>query len=139
MSFISTTRLAIVALLLALGATGCQTDEPDDASRPSWMEGTWTGRLAWEHDTTSHRLHLNLDDERFVYPALDCRGTLKVDSTTARFTRVRFVAAHDSLRCGEVSGGIAELHTLDDPGSLHLQYWPRNDTKLYLTQLRPRE
>jgi hypothetical protein len=103
------------------------------------MTGTWTGRLAWEHDTTSYRIRLDLNDKHFVYPTLDCRGTLQVDSTHARLVRMRFIAAHDSLQCGEVSGGIGELHKIDAPDTLHLQYWPRESTKLYLAQLRSEE
>jgi hypothetical protein len=100
------------------------------------MAGTWHGRLAYEHDTTSHRLRLDLSTDRFAYPASNCTGTLAVDSTGAQFARMRLVAAHDSLRCGEVAGGIAELRRLDDAEGLHLQYWPRDTIKLYLAQLR---
>ena len=129
---------SLLALVLLVGATlGCQSDSSPEPDRPAWMEGTWSGRLAYEHDTTSHRLRLDLNADRFVYPALGCRGTLAVDSAAARVVRMRLVAAHDSLRCGEVAGGIAELHRLDDTEGLHLQYWPRDTVKLYLAQLRP--
>jgi hypothetical protein len=123
--------------LLAGTTVGCQSDPPTDPDRPAWMEGTWSGRLAWEHDTTSHRLRLDLSAGRFVYPALGCRGTLAVDSAAARVVRMRLVPAHDSMRCGAVAGGVGELHRLDDTETLHLQYWPRDTIKLYLAQLRP--
>jgi len=115
---------------------GCQSDSSPDADRPAWMEGTWHGRLAYERDTTSHRLRLDLNADRFVYPALGCRGTLAVDSTSNQVVRMRLVAAADSGRCDEVAGGVAELHRLDGAETLHLQYWPRDTIKLYLAQLR---
>ena len=130
-------RSLLLVCLLAGAAAGCQSDDAPDRDRPAWMEGTWSGRLAWEHDTTSHRLRLDLSADRFVYPALGCRGTLAVDSTTHRFVRMRLVAAADARRCGEVAGGIAELHRLEGAEGLHLQYWPRDTAKLYLAQLRP--
>ena len=131
-------RCLLLVVLLVGATVGCQSDSSPDADRPAWMEGVWSGRLAYEHDTTSHRLRLDLDAERFTYPASGCAGTLAVDSVAARVVRMRLVAAHDSLRCGAVAGGIAELHRLDDTEGLHLQYWPRDTVKLYLAQLRRR-
>jgi len=115
---------------------GCQSDSSPASNRPAWMEGTWTGRLAFEHDTASHRLRLDLDAERFTYPAANCAGTVAVDSTGAGFVRMRLVPEHDSLRCGDVAGGTAELRRLDDTEGLYLQYWPPDTVKLYLAQLR---
>jgi hypothetical protein len=131
-------RSLLALVLLGGAAVGCASDDTSDRARPAWADGSWTGRLAWEHDTTSHRLRLDLSADRFAYPALGCRGTLAVDSTSDRVVRMRLVAAADSGRCGEVAGGIAELHRLDGAETLHLQYWPRDAVKLYLAQLRPR-
>jgi len=131
-----TLRLALLLLLVGTGGA-CQPDRSPEPPRPDWMTGHWTGRLAWEHDTTSHRLRLDLDAERFVYPARGCRGALAVDSTSDRLVRMQFVAAADAERCGEVAGGVAELHRLEDAEGLHLQYWPRDAVKLYLARLRP--
>jgi len=130
-------RRLLVLLLLTGAAVGCTSDDAPDRTRPAWAEGPWSGRLSWEHDTTSHRLRLDLSADRFVYPALGCRGRLAVDSTSDRFVRMRLVAAADSGRCGEVAGGIAELHRLEGAEGLHLQYWPSDTAKLYLAQLRP--
>jgi len=129
-------RCLLLVVLLVGTTVGCQSDSSSDPDRPAWMEGVWSGRLAYEHDTTSHRLRLDLDAERFTYPASNCAGTLSVDSTGAQFVRMRLVAGPDSLHCGDVVGGIAELRRLDDVEGLHLQYWPRGTVNLYLAQLR---
>ena len=130
-------RIIISLLVLGTVSAGCQSEESAHIERPSWMEGTWTGRLSWEHDTTSYQLRLDLDGNRFAYPTLGCTGDVRIDSIGQNFARVELVAGADSLPCGEVGRGTAELRQLDEAGGLHLQYWPENGTELHLARLEP--
>ena len=142
-------RLA-VSVILGLGVlVGCGEEAADSSpsgglvsssfEAPAWAEGLWAGRLAFEHDTTSHRLRLNLATGAFSYPALGCRGRVVADTTTPRMLRGRLVAEAGSWACGELAGGIAEVHRSTRFDRLHLQYWPEGAPRLFLAQLRPVE
>lgn len=129
--------LLILLVLLA----GCGAEEPPGNEllpphRPDWQRGLWTGRLAFEHDTTSHRLRIHFRDRSFAYPGRPCMGTLAVDSVAPTLLRVRLEAGPTANDCGPLAGGTAEVRPLDDTTMLHLQYWPEGEARLHLAQLR---
>lgn len=129
------------AVLATLLLVGCGTDDPPNArtdwtARADWQTGAWTGRLAFEHDTTSHRLRLHFRDLSYAYPNRSCLGRLVPDSVAATLVRVRLDAGPGANDCGALAGGIAELRRLDDTTALYLQYWPAGSARLHTAWLR---